>query len=120
MLDTYHRLATLVHRVRWLLWTLAIGACVAFGIGLFRTPGSAYFLGALVVLMWSLLMLAMAQSFAQPAPVVEAQDGWLARLKARFWRGYLWLLAIATTVLGAFVVFISIRAITIIARGSGG
>lgn len=120
MLDTYHRLATRVQRVRWLLWTLAAGACAAFGFGLLQTPGSAYFLGALVVLMWSLLMLAMGQSFAQPAPVVAAQNGWVARLKARCWRGYLWLLAIATTALGAFVVFISIRAVALIARGQGG
>ncbi len=106
--------------MRPLLWALAIGAFLAIGVGLFTTTGTAFFLGALVVLLWSLLMIATAQSFAHPAPAVDPAAGMLARLKARCWRGYLRVLAIVTTVLFAFVVYVSIRAVALIARGTVG
>lgn len=120
MLETYHAIAKRIHRVRWLLWTLVVGSLLGFGAAVFMTSGTAFFLGALVVLLWSLLMLATAQSFVQPVPAVDPSAGWFARLKARCWRGYLWVLAVATTVLGAFVIFLSIRSIALILRGPEG
>ncbi len=120
MLEIYHAIAKRVDRVRWLFWVLAIGAGIGFVVGVFVTPGTAYFLGALIVLLWSLLMIAMAQSFAQPAPVVDPESGLLERIKVRCWRAYLRLLAIATTGLCVFVLFLSIRAIALIARETMG
>ncbi len=118
MLETYHAIAKRIHRVRWLLWLVVAAALVVFAAGLLVSSGTAVFLGALVALLWALLMLATAQSFAQPVPVVDSQAGWLTRLKARCWRGYLWVLAIFTTALCAFVVFLSIRSVALIVRGS--
>lgn len=120
MLEKYHAIAKRIHRLRGLLWMLAIGACIAFAVGLLVSSGTAVFLGALVVLLWSMMMLALAQSFAQPVPVVDPQAGLFVRIKARCWRGYLWLLAIATTALGVFVIFLSIRAVTLIFRETTG
>lgn len=120
MLERYHAVARHVDRVRWLLHVLAAGACVAFVAGLFVTPGTTYFLGALVVLLWSLLMLALAQSFARPAPPVDPAAGLLRRLKVRFRRGYLRFLAVATTVLGLLVVYVTIRAVGLLARNVSG
>lgn len=119
MLDAFHAIAKPVYRARRLLWVLVLSACIAFGAAVFVTSGTALFLGALVVLLWSLLMLAMAQSFVQPLPVVDPRASWFARAKARCWRGYLWLLAVATTLLCVFVVYLSIRAIVLIVRDTG-
>lgn len=120
MLDAFHAIAKRVHRARLLLWILALGACIAFAVGLFVASGTALFLGALVVLLWAMLMLAAAEAFVRPVPVIDPESGYLARLRARFWRAYLRLLAIATVVLCALVVYVSIRAIGMIAGGGGG
>ena len=74
-------------------------------------------LGAITVLLWAIGLLTLAYSFREPLPVSAPGAGWFTRQKIRIRRGFLWLMALAMTLLSGLVVFVSIRIAALLVRG---
>ncbi len=112
MLQFYTRIGRPLYRFRLLLWLLAAIAAGIFVSGMFRSADSqSYLLASFVLSLWAVLLIAVGHSFCEPPPIVDRNDRLMTRLATRVKRGMLWLLAILTTGIFAFVGFLSIRAV---------
>jgi hypothetical protein len=120
MLDFYHRLARRLYRYRLALWLLCVSAVALFaGAVLRRVPIDDQWatLGAIAVLLWAICLLTLAYSFNAPPPAAGPKAGWFARQAVRIRRGFLWLMALAMTLLTGLVIFASIRIAAVLVRG---
>lgn len=120
MLDFYHHLARRLYGIRWALWLLC-GLAVALFAGVLLFGGVAaeqsVSLGAIAVLLWAICLLTLAYSFAAPPPAAGPEAGWFTRQGIRIQRGFLWLMALAMTLLTGFVIYASIRIAAALVRG---
>jgi hypothetical protein len=120
MLEHYYRLAARMRSLQRLLWTVAALAVAAFGIALvpvYRGAGYGYALAPVLVLLWTLWLISVANSFTSAPPTLDPNAPLIARTKVRMKRAWLWALAIVMTGLLGFVVLISIRAVGVTLRG---
>ncbi len=120
MLDYYHRLARRLYRYRLVLWGLSVGAVALFAGAVLRqgaVDDQWATLGAIAVLLWSICLLTLAYSFRAPLPVAGAGAGWFTRQTIRIRRGFLWLMALAMTLLTGLVIFASVRIAAVLVRG---
>lgn len=113
MLDIYHRLARRLYGYRWALWLLC-GIAVAVFAGAVLLPDvvgdeRTITLGALVLLVWAICLMTLTYSFTAPLPAAGPDSGWLARKLIRLRRGFLWLMALAMSLLTVLVVILSFR-----------
>lgn len=119
MLEFYARITRRLYPWRAIFWVLAVASVVAFGATVLTSGGgddSPRLVLAVAVLLWSLSLLMIVYTFIHPLPVIEAGDGWFARLGKRLGRLALWLLAWTMTGLGLFVLYVTIKAVSIIVR----
>jgi hypothetical protein len=120
MLDFYHRLARRLYGYRWVLWLLC-GLAVALFSGALLFRGTAddqwATLGAIAVLLWTICLLTLAYSFNAPLPAAGPEAGWFARQAIRIRRGFLWLMALAMSLLTGLVIFASLRIAAVLVRG---
>lgn len=121
MLEFYHRLARRLHRWRAALWLMCAGAVALFAGALLRSGPPVddrwATLGAIALLLWAICLLTLAYGFNVPLPAAGAKAGWFARGKVRIRRAFLWLMALAMTLLTGFVIFASLRIVALLMRG---
>lgn len=112
LLILFHRIAQPLYRFRGLLWILLlVVASVFMAAVLGFAAGEDLPLATFLACLWVGFLIAFANAFMAPIPVLRAGAGWLSRMKVRLRRGLLWLLAAGTVVLFAFVALFSMRAL---------
>lgn len=119
MLGFYSALGRRLQTYRTLLWALVVLAVVAFiAAVLWAEPSEdqTYTLGAIVLLLWALSLVAVGQTFAAPTPEIDPAARILDRVKARLARGFRWLMALATTGLFGFVILLSFKSLGLLLR----
>ena len=120
MLSFYNALGRRLHAFRTLMWILAAVAVAVFLSAVFWTePGEdqTYTLGSIVLLLWALNLVVVAEAFAVPAPEVDPRSKLMDRLRVRLSRGFRWIMAITTTGLFGFVILLSFKALGLLIRG---
>ena len=120
MFAFYDTLGRRLHGYRAVLWILVAVAVVVFlGVVFFAPPSDdqTYALSAILLLLWSLSLVVVVQTFAAPAPDVDPSAGFIQRARTRFVRAFRWLMAITTTALFAFVILLSFKAVGLLLRG---
>lgn len=120
MLRFYSALGRRLQAYRALLWTLvALAVAVFFGAVFWTEPveDQTYTLGAIVLLLWALSLVVIAEAFAGPAPDVDPSARLMDRIRARLGRGFRWLMAITTTGLLGFVILLSFKSLGLLIRG---
>ncbi len=118
LINFYAWIARPISRWSVLLWVVLFAAAGFFVFDLFRPTGAGGRVPlSLIIVLWAGFLIAVGRCFARlPAPV-DPQARFLARLAARIKRGFLWLLAIATTALFILVAVLSVRAVGMHLRG---
>ena len=114
MLTLYDTLGRRLKSYRAVLWVLVAVAVVVFlGVVFFAPPSDdqTYALSAILLLLWSLSLVVVVQTFEAPAPIVDPRAGFMQRTRTRFARGFRWFMAITTTALFGFVILLSFKAI---------
>jgi uncharacterized MAPEG superfamily protein len=112
LLTFFYRIAQPLYRFRWVLWVLLLiagGLFAAAVLGI--VAGEDLPLASFLACLWMGFVIAFANAFMAPIPEIRSGAGWLSRLKVRLRRGLLWLIAVGTVILFAFVVLFSIRAL---------
>tara|TARA_B100000749_G_C18314579_1_gene418215 strand:+ start:240 stop:548 length:309 start_codon:yes stop_codon:yes gene_type:complete len=102
------------------MWVLAAFAVVVFLGAVFWTDpveDQTYTLGAIVLLLWALSLVVVAEAFATPAPEIDPRSKVMDRLRARLSRGFRWIMAITTTGLFGFVILLSFKSLGLLIRG---
>ena len=120
MLSFYNALGRRLHAFRALMWVLAAFAVVVFLGAVFWTDpveDQTYTLGAIVLLLWALSLVVVAEAFATPAPEINPRSKVMDRLRARLSRGFRWIMAITTTGLFGFVILLSFKSLGLLIRG---
>lgn len=114
MLGSTQKIGRLLYRIRRVFVLAAAGAAVGLGFAVFHPrAGQGAMLVALTVLLWSVFLLALGQAFARPPPAVADDDRLIARLGIRLRRGLLGLLAVAVLALGAVLVWLTFRFLSV-------
>jgi fatty acid desaturase len=122
MLERYYRFAARLRAIRPLLWGAALLSAIAFVVTLapaYRGGSEAYALLAVTGLLWALWLITVAHSFRSAPPTLRPDAPLLTRVKLRakwLWR---WLEVVIVTLLGGFVVIVSLRALGMMLRMSG-
>ena len=120
MLELYGAIGRRLYRVRRLLWTfVALSLLIFLGLSFWAGPSEdqTYELTSLVLLLWTLSLVVVAETFAAPPPVVDPQARFMARLRARISRGIRWVMTLTTTALLVLVILLSFRAAGLLMRG---
>ena len=120
MLSFYNALGRRLHAFRAPLWALVALAVVVFLGAVFWTEpveDQTYTLGAIVLLLWALSLVVVAEAFATPAPEIDPGGKAMERLRARLSRGFRWFMAITTTGLFGFVILLSFKSLGLLIRG---
>lgn len=113
MLKFYSVLASRLHRVRLVVWLLAVLSVAGFSTTVFFSEGKAdeaYMLASIALLLWSLCLLVIVYTFIHPLPVVADGDGFFRRIGKKLIRGMRWVMAWTMTLLCLVVVYVSFRA----------
>ena len=119
MLGFYNALGRRLQAYRALLWGLVMFAVVVFLAAIMwpePTDDQTYTLGAIVLLLWALSLVAVGQTFAAPTPDIDPAARILDRVKVRLARGFRWLMAITTTGLFGFVILLSFKSLGLLLR----
>jgi len=112
---TIRRLARMLYRLRWPLWTVAgvAGALLVMGI-LVGADSEGGVLAALLALLWAAFLLAFGHAFSIAGPEDEPPRGVLARLRWHLHRVWQWVLTLTAVVLGAALLWLTLRAAGIV------
>lgn len=101
------------HRWRWIAWPFGMLSLGLFCYALMVPSSSgAYLSVSLVGLLWSMLFYILTALFVK-IPVIEAEMGWLKRLRVRVLRGGLTLLAVLFIVLNLSILSLSHKLFTV-------
>ena len=120
MLGWYSTLGRRLHAHRALLWGFVALAVAVFLGTVFGTAPSGdrtYALGAIVLLLWALSLVVVAQAFSTPVPQVDPAAGVVQRIRVRLARAFRWCMALTTTGLFCFVILLSFRTAGLLLRG---
>lgn len=119
MLGLYIRISRSLYPWRAIFWVLTLASVLAFG-GIVLTSGggddSAWLMTAVAVLLWSVSLLLTVYAFIHPLPVINAGEGWFARLRKRLARLGCWLLAWTMTGSCLFALYVTFKAVMILVR----
>ncbi len=120
MLDFYSALGRLLHPIRPLLWVFAVLAVLVFlGVVFWAEPSEdqTYELASIILLLWALSLVVVAQTFADSAQKMDPTAGLFGRVRSRISRGIRWFMALVTTGLFCLVILLSFRAAGLLLRG---
>ena len=120
MLGFYGALSRWLQAYRLLLWCLVAFAVLTFlGTVFWAEPSDdqTYALGSIVLLLWALSLVVVAQAFAVPAPEIDPRARLADRIRVRVARGFRWFMAASTTGLFCFVILLSFKAVSLLFRG---
>lgn len=120
ILGFYGGLARWLHAYRFLLWCLVAFAVTTFLGSVFWAEPSAeqpYALGSIVLLLWALSLVVVAQAFAVPAPELDPRARLGDRIRIRVARAFRWFMAASTTGLFCFVILLSFKTVGLFLRG---
>ena len=116
VLKVYGNLAMWLHRYHWLLLLLTAGSGGVFVYSLLSSVSThEQTLVALCSLLWAMGLMVFVQAFVKPLPDLDEGGGFFVRLKVKFIRGVRWLMAVVVTVLFCVVLFVSSKAIGVLA-----
>lgn len=119
MLEFYFRITRRLYPWRAIFWALTVASVVAFGATVLTSAGgddSPALVPAVAVLLWSLSLLLIVYTFIHPLPASDAGDRWFARLCKRLARFAYWLLAWTMTGSCLFALYVTLKAVMIVAR----
>lgn len=115
LLKVVAKIAGVVYRIRWLLWCCAGVAAVSLATAILGAGASeGVVLVALIALLWSVFLLALAHAFHGGVPTVQSADPWGRRVRTRLQRAALWCLAVVAVVLSAGLGYLTLRSIGIV------
>lgn len=120
ILGFYGTLGRWLHAYRFLLWCVVAFAVATFlGIVFWAEPAAdqTYALSSIVLLLWALSLVVVAQAFAVPAPELDPRARLTDRIRIRVTRAFRWFMAASTTCLFCFVILLSFRAVGLLVRG---
>jgi hypothetical protein len=117
MLSFYRRLAARLLPRRGLLWAAVLACLLGFILLSWRAGAprdSAWALACITLMLWLLLLLAIAHAFAGSTIAAPSAGPFEQRLRSRLRAAMLWLAALAMTGLAGTVLLFTLRALGVI------
>ena len=114
MIDTFHKFAIRLNKVKWLLWlafALSLGACAFVIFSKETSYRSETELAFFILPMWLLLLICMQLYFIRIEPIASKDDGFFKRMATSFKRFLMGLMAYVFILMSVLLFYLSYKAI---------
>ncbi|MBH97526.1 MAG: hypothetical protein CMM56_03640 [Rhodospirillaceae bacterium] len=120
MLNFYSVLSRFLITYRLVIWIVAVSAaCFLIGFIVLGEPAGdpTYTLASIVILLWALCLVIVGQIFSVPLKKSGLNSTIIQRIKHKLSKSIRWLMALITTALFFFVIWLSLKTLSLFFYG---